>query len=41
MLLHLSGFPCQTIGVWTGTKSSTSDNFSFMLLTLYHFYSFL
>ena len=25
-LLHLSGFPCQAIGVWTGTKSSTSNN---------------
>ena len=32
ILLHLSGCPCQTIGVWTGTKSSTSNNLSYILL---------
>jgi hypothetical protein len=28
ILLHLSGFPCQAIGAWTGTNSSTSNNSS-------------
>ena len=27
ILLRLSGFPCRTIGVWTGTNSSTSVSF--------------
>ena len=37
ILLHLSGIPCQAIGVWTGTKSSTSNNLFCIFHTLSHF----